>query len=239
MSLVIAVVGLKGGVGKSTVGLNVAACLHRAGHRTLLGDTDSQATLRAWAARGAEAGYDGPPVVGLDGRTLRRDLERVAAGFGVVVLDSPPRLGAEARAAMLVADLVVLPVTPGAADVWAPHETLTVLEDARGLRPELPGVVVLNRADRTTLTTSSRRALAELSVPVLGVALGQRVAFGEATLAGQGVVDYAPDSPAASEVQALVAELLARMGGKSDGKKGRRTGQGVQAARAAAPRTRG
>lgn len=238
VSLVIAVVALKGGVGKSTICLNVASCLHRARHPTMLVDTDSQATLRSWASRGAESGYDGPPVVGIDGRTLRRDLDRICGGFEVVVLDSPPRLGSEARAAMLVADLVVLPVTPGAADVWALQETLTVLEDARSLRPELQGAVVLNRADRTTLTASSRRALAEMPVPVLVPTLGNRVAFGEATLAGQGVVDYAPDSPAASEVKALVAELLSRMGGMSDGKKGRRAGKGVQTSSATQARTR-
>jgi chromosome partitioning protein len=236
VSLVISVCALKGGVGKSTICLNLASTLHRAGHRTLLVDLDSQATLRAWAARSAESGYDGPPVVGLDGRTLRRDLEKVSEGFEIVVLDSPPRLGTEARAAMLVADLVLMPVTPGAADVWALQETLTVLEEAKGLRPELQGVIVRNRVDRTALTSSSKSALEQMSVPVLEAALGNRVAFGEATLAGQGVVDYAPDSPAASEVKALVTDLVTRMGGTVNGQKGR-TRSRVQASRKAAPRT--
>lgn len=213
MALTVAVASLKGGVGKSTLALNLASCLHVAGHKVLVVDADSQGTCRAWAAVAASAGHDGPPVVALDGAALRRDLGRVAAGFDVVVLDAPPRLGPEARAAMLAADLVLVPTTPGAADVWALRETLAVLEDARTMRPELAAAVVLNRADRTTLAKLSHDAAASLGVPLLPATLAARVAFGEATLAGKGVVTYAPGSLAAREVEAFTAAVLAAVRG--------------------------
>lgn len=213
MALTISVCGLKGGIGKSTIALNLGTCFHRAGHRTLLVDADPQGTLRAWAAQGTEAEYDGPPVVGLDGKTLRRDLERVAQGFAVVVIDAPPRMGAEARAAMVAADLVLLPVTPGAADVWALRETLTVLDEARGMRPELAAAIVLNRVDRTGLAGALRETVSELGVQPLETTIGSRVAFGEATLSGKGVIDYAPASTAADEARALAAAVLKAIGG--------------------------
>ena len=231
MPLTIAVANLKGGVGKSTVTLNVATCLHRAGHRVLLVDADGQGTCRAWAAVAASGGKEGPAVVGLSGPGLRRDLEAVGSGFDVVVVDTPPRLGVEAKTAMLVADLVVMPVTPGAADVWALAETVAALTEARQLRPELRARALLNRADRTTLAKLARGALAELGVEVLGTTLGARVAFGEATLAGQGVVDYAPTSVAAAEVRAMTSALLALFEEESDGKKG--SGARVQPAQGA------
>ena len=208
MALVIAVCGLKGGVGKSTLSLNLAATLHRAGWKALIVDADSQATLRTWAAVAAEAGHDGPPVISVDSKALDRDLKRVSGQYDVVVVDSPARMGAEARRAMIAADLVLCPVVPGAADVWALKETLAVLEEARSLRPELRAAVVMNRTDRTTLAGMTKGALGELDVPVLKTTLGNRVAFGEATLAGQGVVDFAPGSPAAEETSALVHEVL-------------------------------
>lgn len=213
MALTIALASLKGGVGKSTLSMNLAAALHRAGHRTLLVDADPQGTCAAWAARAAELEHDGPPVVAMVGAALRRDLAKVAEGFDVVVLDSPPRMGTEARAAMMAADLVVLPVTPGAADLWAAAETVAVLEEARAFRPELRAVVVLNRADRTTLAKLAAKAVEELGVPALDVTIAQRVAFGEATLAGQGVTDYAPDSEAAREVRRFTKAVLAAVGG--------------------------
>lgn len=209
MPLIITIANLKGGVGKSTVTINLASCLHRAGHRVLIVDADSQGTCQAWAAVAAERKHDGPPVVGLAGPALRRDLPRVGAAFDVVVLDTPPRLGLEAKTAMLAADLVVMPVTPGAADVWALQETVAALEEARSLRPELRARALLNRADRTTLAKLAQGALRDLGVSVLEVTLGARVAFGEATLAGQGVVDYASDSAAAAEVRAMTAAVLA------------------------------
>jgi chromosome partitioning protein len=217
------VVALKGGVGKSTVALNIGSCLHLGGHRTLLIDADAQGTLRAWAAKGAEAGWDGPPVIGLDGPALRRDLERVAKDFEVVVIDGPPRLGAETRMAMLVADLVLMPVTPGAADVWALRETLALLEDARSMRPELAAAILLNRADRTTLATLTKSAISSLGVHVLDAVMGARVAYGEATLAGKAVVDYAPESPAKLEIEAVTAAALQAVGGM-DGAQERKVG---------------
>ena len=222
MPLVLAVANLKGGVGKSTVALNMATTLHNAKRRTLLVDTDGQGTCRTWAAVASDAGQDGPPVVAVDGRSLRRDLYRVAAGFDVVILDTSPRLGTEMRAAILMADLVLLPVVPGAADVWALRETVAVLDEARGLRPEIRVGVVLNRASRTTLTGVTRAALVELKVPVLGT-LGDRVAFGEATAKGLGVVTYAPESKAAQEVEALVNAVLKAVHGEDEGKKRWRT----------------
>lgn len=213
--MIIAIACLKGGVGKSTVALNVGTCLHRAGHRVLLVDTDPQGTCRTWSAQAAEdEEADGPPVIAIEGKSLRRDLPRVAQGFDVSIIDTPPRMAVEARAAMMLADIVVVPVTPGGADVWALQETLEVLEEARALRPELKAVVVPNRMDRTTLARLTRSALGETGAEVLETGLGARVAFGEATLAGQGVVDYQPGSRAAQEVEGLTRAILEAAGGR-------------------------
>lgn len=157
----------------------------------------------------------GPPVIALEGARLRRDLARLAEGHELVVIDGPPRLDAEARAALLVADLALLPVTAGAFDVLSLRRTLALLEAAHEVRPHLRGAVVLNRSDpRTALTAATRQAVAGLGVPVLAASLSARVAFGEANAAGLGVVDYAPGSPAALEAEALVREVVEQLGRK-------------------------
>ena len=208
MAITLTICALKGGVGKSTITINIAACLHRAGHRTLIVDSDPQGTCRIWGSKAAEESHDGPPVIGLNGTSLRRDLERVSAAFDAVVIDTPPRIAVETRAAMLAADMIVMPVTPGGADTWALHETLQVLEEASGFRPELKAAIVCNRADRTTLARISQQALGELEVPVLRSQLGNRVIFGEATLSGRSVIDAAAYSTAAKEVEALTREIF-------------------------------
>src|SRR5262249_16690469 len=126
MVLTIAVSSLKGGVGKSTIALNLAMCLHRAGHRAIVIDTDSQGTCRMWAVKAVEVEREGLFVVAMDGKTLRRDLERVSKGFDVAVIDCFFCMGAESCAAMLASDLVVMFVILGAVDVWVFQETIDV-----------------------------------------------------------------------------------------------------------------
>ena len=213
MAITIALAALKGGVGKSTLSLNLATCLHRAGHKVLIVDADPQGTCRTWAGKAAEIEHEGPPVVSISGKSLRRDLGQVSEGFDVVIVDSPPRLGTEVRAAMLAADLVVLPVIPGGADVWALQETLVVLEEAQEFRPELKAAVVLNRSDRTTLAKMTKNAVVGSNVPVIAKPITNRVAIGEATLAGMGVIDYAPKSQSAKEIQNLTQAILSEIGG--------------------------
>ena len=208
MPLVLAVANLKGGVGKSTIALNLAVTLHRDGHRVILVDTDRQGTCRTWAAVAAEAKNDGPPVVAVDGRSLRRDLARIAAGFDVVIIDTPPHIGADMTAALLVSDLVLLPVVPGVPDVWALRDTVALVEEARaGLRPDLRALVVLNKSKRSTLARVTREALDEFGLPVF--TMGDRVAFGEATAQGRGVVELgSKGSEAAEEMTGLVRAAL-------------------------------
>lgn len=208
MSLIISVANLKGGTGKSTIALALATTLHNARHRVLIVDADTQGTCRQWAARASENGHSGPVVVSMDARALARDLRRVTDDYDVAIIDTPARLGPAARAAMVAADVVVLPVSPGAADIWALQETIEIFEEAQALRSDLRAVVVFNRADRTTLARVAREALNDLGVPLLETGLGSRVAHGEAMLAGRGVVEHAPSSKAAAEAQALTAAVL-------------------------------
>ncbi len=211
MALIISIANLKGGTGKSTIALALSTTLHSAGHRVLIIDSDSQGTCQQWAARAAENGHAGPPVVSMDARALARDLSRVTADYDVAIIDTPARLGPAARAAMVAADVVVLPVSPGAADIWALQETIEIFEEARALRPDLRAVVVFNRADRTTLARVAQEALQDIGVPLIDESLGSRVAHGEAMLAGRGVVEHSPRSKAAEEAEALTAAVLRAM----------------------------
>ena len=216
--LVITFANQKGGSGKTTMAANVAAALHRDGHRVVILDVDPQGSAVAWSSRAAELEYEGPTCFAVGASALRRDLARLGEMYDVAIIDGPAKLGAEARAAMVVADLVAVPIVPGAVDLWAAHETVRVIEEARALRPDLRAVSFLNRADRTTLTTMAEKALETLGVEPLGVVVRSRVAFGEAMLEGRGVVDTAPKSEAAVEIRRLTRALLAAVsGGKKNG----------------------
>jgi chromosome partitioning protein len=202
---VITVANLKGGAGKSTVTVTIACAFHRAGVKTLIVDADSQGSLRTWA--GAGTANDIPPVPSLDGRNIAKDLPRIGAGYELVVVDTPPRMPAESRIAMVAADMVLIPSEPGATDLWALKEMMTTVEEARGVRPNLMVYILPNRIDQTKLSELVRTELVELGLPLLKAQLGSRVAFREAMAAGCDVVDLDPTSEAANEARALYREL--------------------------------
>jgi chromosome partitioning protein len=197
---IITIANMKGGVGKTTVSTCLAACFLRGGAKTVLVDADPQGSSASWTAAGRANGREMPECVQLDAEGLDRELRQLAKDNAVVIVDAPPRLAKETRTALVDADVVLLPTTPGAFDIWALQDTLKLLEKApEGLRP----FVVPNRTDHTTMAELMQKSLPKLGVPVLGRGLGNRVAFREAALAGACVVDYAPGSAAADEMTAL------------------------------------
>jgi len=207
--VLLAFVGQKGGVGKSTAAACVAAEYVRLGRSVLLVDADPQGTSRTWAEVASEAGRPAPTVAAM-GATMHRpdQLPKLARSFDRVVVDCPPRAGDVQRAALMVADLAVLPSGPSAADAWALAGSLELVAEARALRPDLVAVVLLTRVQaHTALGRGARDVLAEGGLPVLRSSLGYRVAYAEALAAGMGVTEYASGDAAASEVRALVVEL--------------------------------
>ena len=218
MAIVVAIAGQKGGTGKSTVAVNLAAHWHERGLRVLLVDADPQGTSATWADVAAEQGHPAPPCVQA-GDSLRRDVPTLGAAFDVVVLDVPGRAaGARQVGALLVADVVVLPCGPSAPDAWGLAGSVEAVRQAQELRPDLLARVLLNRADRTAMARSAHDALAAVGLPVLARSLGARVAFAEAVAAGRGVTGYASGSIAALELRQLADELeqLAGLTGDTD-----------------------
>jgi len=204
----IAFLGEKGGAGKSTLAVNVAAELAARGRRVLLVDADPQGTALAWAGFAAENGHTAPTTIAM-GENLRAQLPPASAAYDDVVIDLPGRSTKRAVGALMIADVAILPCGPSPADAWALMTTVALLGEARELRPELRTAIALNRADRTSIGASTREAIAGLGLDVLEATVGDRVAFREALAAGQGVTSYASSSTAAEEVRAFVDELEA------------------------------
>jgi chromosome partitioning protein len=204
---IVALVGQKGGSGKSTTAIALAVEWHARGRRVLLVDADPQGSTRTWGDVAGTAGHPAPTVAAL-GTALHANLPSLAASFDRVVVDCPPRLGDVQRAALLVCDLAVLPCGPGTMDAWALAESGDAVRTAQQLRPDLRAVVLITRkVARTTVGAGAREALAGAGLPVLTTELGYRVTYQEAPAAGQGPTTYDPSSPAAEEIRALATEL--------------------------------
>lgn len=211
MGTTFAIAGQKGGIGKSTLAINLASFAMRAEHRVLLVDADQQGTCVRWARRAGEEENEAPTVIAIDGKDLARNLRGAGRGFDVVIIDCPGKADGAMASSMVNADVVILPIIPGGPDVWALEKTLAILEQARGLRPELQAVIVRNRANpRAILSRLVQEAVAEVEgVQVLAASIGHREAIGQATTMGQSIFTFAPGSDAAAEMTRVVRGVFA------------------------------
>ncbi len=205
--MIISLLNQKGGVGKTTLAVHISSGLAKRGRKVLLVDADPQRSALDWS----ESRQGDPlfPVIGLPTKTLHKEIPSHAANYDDIVIDGPPRVNELARAAIMAADIVLIPVQPSPYDVWAAREIVELLNEARVFKETQKSAFVINRKIvNTAIGRDVAEALAGYSIPVLPTDICQRVAFAESAAQGNTVLDIDPNSIASQEINALIDEIL-------------------------------
>lgn len=221
---IIAVVNSKGGVGKSTTSVHLAAWLHEQGHKVILADCDTQQSSSEWIREACP----GVRAVRLDNPDhILNELPLLAQDCDYVVADGPGSQTETSRALLLRAHMAIVPCKASMLEVRALAKATEVLRIAQDIRGGIPrAVIVLSMVGRNyRLTQDMKDAAAALNLPMAQTPLILRQIYADAP--GQGAVVWNLGTrglEAAEEVTQVFAEILpeAKRKTKSQQKKTRR-----------------
>jgi chromosome partitioning protein len=208
---VVALVTQKGGSGKSTVAIGLAAAAMRWRERVALIEADAQGTIANWKQR-----RDNPyPRVERVTSPAEMDaaMSRLAAeGIWLVIVDTAATNNALAMRAIASADFCLIPARPSPADIEAAIPTLLAI---RRLKRRFAFILnqTPSRGSRLSEAATSLNALGVLALPFIG----QRIDHQDALGAGFAVTEYAPDGKAAEEILGLWSWVATKLAEEASG----------------------
>jgi chromosome partitioning protein len=194
----IAIISKKGGAGKTTLAIHLAAAARRAGRISLLIDTDPQASASQWA----EWRQGAPPEV-IDSAPPRIPAKIAAAaalGAELIVIDTPPHADLAASKAAECADLVLIPCRPSAFDLAAMRTTIRLVELLA--RPAFV-VFTAGPPHAPHIFADARELVAGFGGQICPIILPDRAAYRHVVAAGQTVFELGPGGKAAREIEQL------------------------------------
>jgi chromosome partitioning protein len=205
--MILVVGNTKGGVGKTTVAVNLAVLRAATGRDVLLVDGDEQGTASLFTQLRADTlGQPGYTSVVLQGAAVRTQVRQLAPKYQDTIIDVGGRDTGSLRAALTVADALLVPVQPRSFDVWALDQVAALVKEAREINPDLRAMAFLNAADAQGRDNAeAQESLGEVAgIDGLAAMLVRRKAFPNAAAQGRAVTEAQPrDAKAVEELTAL------------------------------------
>jgi chromosome partitioning protein len=201
--MIIVIGGIKGGSGKTTLATNLAVIRSTEGHDVLLIDADDQETSTDFTIIRNERRPDGAGYtsIKLTGAAVRTETQRLADKYEDIIIDTGGRDTTSQRAALTVADFLLVPFVPRSFDVWTLEKVSSLVSEMQAANPDLQAYTFINRADpRGQDNDEAAEVLKETeSLSFIDMPLGARKAFSNAAAAGLAVTEIKPQDQKATE----------------------------------------
>tara|TARA_B100001996_G_scaffold122266_1_gene92453 strand:- start:519 stop:1145 length:627 start_codon:yes stop_codon:yes gene_type:complete len=204
--MIVGILNQKGGVGKTTLAVNISRVFMKLGYKTTLIDTDSQGSARDYNAAG---NGDYLNVIALDRPTLHKDIMKLRDDYDWILLDGAPRIENMAISAIKCCDIVLIPVQPSPLDIWGTADLVDIIKARQEITEGRPkaAFVISRRLANTNIGKEAKEVLSDFALPVFESGTANRVIYSTSAKLGKGVIDVEPDGAAAIEINNIVKEL--------------------------------
>ncbi len=201
MAQIITIAHQKGGVGKSTLSLNLAY-VFKNGLQIAICDTDIQGSLTNLQLQ----------EEGIDILTLPQNLNDLKnLPHEIIIIDTPPYLISRLPDLFAISDFVLIPTKAGILDFMAIQATIALLNESINARPGLKAGIVFNMIKRSTnLQNEIAKLLQDSTIELMQTLITDRVSYTRSVVTG-GVLN-SNDTVAKQEILSLADEILNRMG---------------------------
>jgi len=206
----IGVTNLKGGVGKTTLSINLAVCFAHMGYKVCIVDTDINQTSFKWFGV-REEGLPKVLVLGAtDAKALNKAVDQLYLDHDIIIIDGTPSLSEMTTRIILSSDFLIIPIRPGAHDFRTMEEFFMRYNAIKEIKGEVPAYFLLNEfSERINAHRTVKDTLAlHYSFPLLNTMIKSRTVYSESGLMGTGVYEH-NDNLAKGEMINLTNELLA------------------------------
>jgi chromosome partitioning protein len=209
---IITIANQKGGCGKTTVTMQLSGSLSRDKLKILVVDADPQGTATRWAANADDATPFMAHIAGLSaaGIKVHKEIKKYVGYYDFILIDCPPSVDSVTpHSALMISDLVLIPMIPSPADLWAAVGIQELIEQVQAINEGLKARIIPNMCQpNLSLTQDVFEVLNNFGIEILNTNICLRTAYRQSAVLGKTVYDIKGADKAISEIENLKLEVL-------------------------------
>lgn len=209
---IITIANQKGGCGKTTITMQLAGALGRDKFKVLIVDADPQGTATRWASNADDLSPFLSHIAGLSaaGAKVHREVKKYVGQYDYILIDCPPSVDSiTPQSALMISDIVLIPIIPSPADLWAAVGIQQLIERVQGINEGLQSRIIPNMCQANlSLTQEVLAVLNNFGIEISNTHLCLRTAYRQSAVLGKTVFDIKGADKAVNEVEKLKNEVL-------------------------------